>query len=161
MYPPRASVWFLCVVTLGFVLARANAAETAPAQKAPAAAVGSQVIDFEKLAVRTTKTGERRELFNGPTATLTNFSGHITTLNPGETPHAPHKHPDEELIVVKTGTIEVNINGQLQRVGPGSVLFYASNDVHGIKNVGTVPATYLVFRFITAATPKPEAAAAK
>lgn len=142
---------------LGFALARSTAAEMAPAAKAPAAPVTSRAVDFEKLAAKPTKTGERRELFDGPTATLTNFEGHITTLNPGESPHAPHQHPDEELIVVKTGTIEVNINGQRSRVGPGSVLFYASNDVHGITNVGTTPATYLVFRFMTAATPKPAA----
>ena len=42
-----------------------------------------------------------------PTATLDELEIHITTLNKGETPHAPHQHPDEELVIVKEGTVEV------------------------------------------------------
>ncbi len=120
----------------------------------------STVIDWSKLEVKTTKTGERRELFDGPTATLNNFEGHVTTLKPGETPHPPHRHPDEEMIIVKEGTLEVMINGETKRAGAGSVFFYASNDLHGLKNVGDTTATYFVFRFITPTTP-PAVPAAK
>ena len=44
------------------------------------------------------------------TATLDELECHITTLNPGETPHPPHKHPDEELVIVKEGTVESLVN---------------------------------------------------
>ena len=40
-----------------------------------------------------------------------------------------------------------------QRGGPGSIFFYGSNDLHGMKNVGTTDATYYVFRTITELTP--------
>ena len=113
----------------------------------------STVVDWTKLEAKPTKTGFRRELFDGPTATLNNLEGHITTINPGEVPHAPHRHPDEEMIVIKEGTLEVTINGESKRAGPGSVFFYASNDLHGMKNVGDTVATYFVFRFVTAKTP--------
>jgi quercetin dioxygenase-like cupin family protein len=116
--------------------------------------MGSTVIDWEKLPVKPTQVGERRELFDHPTATFTNFEGHVTTINPGEVAHPPHRHPDEEMVIIKTGTLEVTINGVAQRAGAGSVFFYASNDLHGMRNVGPAPATYFVFRFITAATPK-------
>jgi quercetin dioxygenase-like cupin family protein len=79
----------------------------------------------------------------------------VTTLKPGEVPHAPHHHPDEELVIVKEGLIEVTINGVTQRAGPGSIFFYASNDEHGMKNVGPNAATYHVVRIVTAATPPP------
>lgn len=136
-------------------------AQTPPtdAPKTAKPAMGSMVVDWEKLAVTPTKNGERRTLFDGPTATLTNLESHATTLNPGELSHPPHRHPDEELIAVKEGTIEVTINGQSQRAGAGSVFFFASNDLHNMKNVGTTPATYLVFRFVSATTPKPAVAA--
>ena len=88
---------------------------------------------------------------------MLNIEGHVTTLNPGEIPHEAHRHPDEEMVVIKEGTIEATINGVSQRGGPGSVFFFASNDLHGMKNVGTTIATYHVFRFITATTPKPAA----
>ena len=36
---------------------------------------------------------------------------------------------------------------------PGSVIFFASNQLHGLRNVGTEPAMYHVVNFKTAATP--------
>ena len=115
--------------------------------------LGSTVLDWAALPVKATKTGERRELVNSPTCTCANLEGHVTTLRAGEVPHAPHHHPDEELVIVKEGLMEVTINGVSSHAGPGSIFFYASNDEHGMKNVGTTMASYHVIRFVTAATP--------
>lgn len=124
------------------------------AGKLPAGTLQSTVYDWEKLVAAKTEKGERRQLMNSLTATCANLEGHVTTLNPGEAPHAAHRHPDEELIVVKEGLMEVTIDGVTTRGGPGSIFFYASNALHGMKNVGTTTATYYVFRVITEATPK-------
>jgi XRE family transcriptional regulator, regulator of sulfur utilization len=118
--------------------------------------LGSVVCDWAKLPVVPTAVGERREFFDAPTATLRNFECHATTLNPGEAPHAPHRHPDEEMIVVKEGAVEVMINGHSQTAGAGSVFFFASGDFHGLRNAGPTRATYHVFRFITGAAPAVE-----
>ena len=109
--------------------------------------LGSRVFDWNDLKVETTKTGYSRKVVQQPTATLDELEIHITTLNPGETPHAPHKHPDEELLIVKEGTVESLVNGQLTRVGPGSVIFQAANQLHSIRNVGSTPATYHVIKW--------------
>jgi quercetin dioxygenase-like cupin family protein len=129
-------------------LAKVPAAESASADK-----LHSGVFDWQKLAVQTTAKGARREVFDAPTVTLTKLESHVTTLNAGESPHAPHRHPDEEIILVKEGQIESTINGVSQRVGPGSILFFGSNDEHGLRNVGDTAATYYVLRIATAATP--------
>jgi quercetin dioxygenase-like cupin family protein len=130
-------------------------AQTQPSTPPKAKArLGSAVYDWAKITAKPTGTGARRDFFDGPTNTLENFECHATSLIPGAIAHLPHRHPDEELIVVKEGTLEVTINGAAQQAGAGSVFFYASNDLHGMKNVGTTMATYYVFRFITAATPK-------
>lgn len=107
----------------------------------------STVFDWEKVRVIPTSKGARRDLFDTATATLDRFECHITTLNAGEVPHAPHRHPDEELIIVKDGTLEVTINGESQIAGPGCVLFFASNDLHGLRNAGDATATYFVQRW--------------
>lgn len=107
----------------------------------------SSVFDWEKLVVKPTSKGARREVFDSATATLDRLECHVTTINAGESPHDPHRHPDEELVIIKEGTLEVTINGQSQKAGPGLLLFYASNDLHGMRNVGETPATYFVLRW--------------
>lgn len=137
---------------------------TAATRSAPAegvAAIGapgilrSTVIDWDKLPAKVTSTGQRRELFDSATVTCANLEGHVTTLRPGVKPHPGHHHPDEELIVVKEGTMETTINGVAHRAGSGSIFFFASNDEHELHNVGDTAATYYVFRIVTELTPKP------
>ncbi|MGH9881980.1 MAG: hypothetical protein ACRD6N_11145 [Pyrinomonadaceae bacterium] len=43
--------------------------------------------------------------------------------------------------------VEALVNGELKRAGPGSVIFNASNQMHGIKNIGEGPATYHVINW--------------
>jgi quercetin dioxygenase-like cupin family protein len=141
------------------------ATHTAPKDGATAAAAPgklvSTVFHWDKLEAKPNEKGARREIVNSPTTTLASWEGHITTLHAGEMPHAAHNHPDEELVIVKEGLMEATINGVARRGGPGSIFFYGSMDLHGMKNVGTTDATYYVFRSITEATPKPPPAPAK
>lgn len=126
-----------------------------PAATAPTAAksvLGSTIFKWEELQVRPTNAGERRDVADNPTPTLAVFECHITTLNPGRASHPPHKHNQEELIFMKEGTVEIHLNGQTQRAGPGSVFFYASNDMHNITNVGEGRATYWVVNLASAVT---------
>ncbi|MBS0662159.1 MAG: alpha/beta hydrolase fold domain-containing protein [Verrucomicrobia bacterium] len=135
---------------------RANHFLPAPAMTSiPKHPLPSTVLDWTKLPVHPTKIGERRELFDAPTATLSNLEGHVTTVHAGEIPHPAHQHPDEEMILVKSGTIEVTINGRTETVGPGSVCFISSRDPHGLRNPGPGDATYFVLRFVSPLTPAP------
>jgi len=115
--------------------------------------IGSSVYDVFRMTPRPTKVGNVRQVLNGPTATLENLEMHVTTLNPGEEPHPPHKHPNEEMLIIREGELETLSNGEWKRVGPGGVIFNASNVMHGLRNVGTTPAVYHVINWKTAATP--------
>lgn len=108
----------------------------------------SSVFNWSSMKVEPTKTGERRQVFNAPTPTLENFECHITTLNPGESPHAPHRHADEELMVVKEGTLAALQGDQTNIVAAGGIIFEASNELHGLRNIGTNRATYFVLKWI-------------
>lgn len=105
----------------------------------------SAIFEWKDIEVKATKTGAVRTFFRSPTATLDELECHVTTLNPGEASHPPHKHPEEEILIIKEGTVEALVNGQMRQVGPGSVIFQASNQMHSIRNVGTTPTTYHVF----------------
>jgi mannose-6-phosphate isomerase-like protein (cupin superfamily) len=115
----------------------------------------SGVFDWTTMPVKTTRTGERRDVFDGPTVTCTNLECHVTTIGAGLAPHAAHRHPDEELIIVKEGALEVTIGDRVHPpAGPGSIIFFASNDEHGLRNAGDSPATYYVVRIVTERMPK-------
>jgi XRE family transcriptional regulator, regulator of sulfur utilization len=145
--------FFPCLVAL-FALSDSAPAQTAPASRAPSAVLGSTIFPWDSSAAQPTKTGTHRDVFNAPTATLDKFHCHISTLNPGETTGAPHRHPQEELVILKEGTLEVNIAGKIQTVTTGAMIFYAANELENMRNVGTTPATYYVLQFFTALTPK-------
>ena len=46
--------------------------------------------------------------------------------------------------MIREGTLEFEIEGRPQTVGPGGVMFAASGVTHGLKNIGTTPAQYFV-----------------
>src|SRR2546427_345237 len=81
---------------------------TAPATSP--AILGSTAVSWEEIQARPL-SGRARQVFKDPTATLDELEMHVTTLPAGQTSHPPHKHPDEELIIVKEGTVEALVNG--------------------------------------------------
>lgn len=116
--------------------------------------LGSTVFDWNSIPVTKTNVGTVRSFVKAPTATLDELEIHVTTLDPGKASHPPHRHPNEELIIIRQGTVETLSNGEWKRVGPGSVIFNASNELHDLRNVGTEPAIYHVINWRSATTPK-------
>jgi quercetin dioxygenase-like cupin family protein len=104
----------------------------------------SNTYPFEKLAPHKSNAAEIRSVLKGKLGTGESLEVHETTLPPGGMPHPPHHHPHSEMWLIREGTVELTIEGKSSQIGPGSVGFVKSNEVHGIKNVGTTPATYFV-----------------
>ena len=142
-----------CALGVGATLGHVATAAKPPVQQ-------SALWDWSALTASPTGVGQYRQIFRGPTVTLDELEIHATTLNPGQSSHAPHKHPNEELVILASGTLEATSNGKVQRLGPGSVIFNASNELHAVRNVGDVPATYTVVNWTSPMTPR-EAAAPK
>lgn len=121
---------------------------------APAPKLASDLFAWEKMPVTPNAKGARRAVFDGPTATVDKMHCHITTLNPGEKSGEPSKHLQEEVIIVKEGTVEANWDGQSKTGGPGSVIFFAAGATTFLRNAGTTPCTYIVIYYYTPLTPK-------
>ncbi len=98
------------------------------------------------MKVTTSDISTVRNAFDSPTLTLDGYSCHITTLNPGKEPHPPHQHPEEELLVIKEGTLEVMQMGVTNQVSAGGMVFCASNELHGWRNTSSAPVTYYVIK---------------
>jgi quercetin dioxygenase-like cupin family protein len=131
----------LLVVLLTGALATSSAAPSDPP------VLSSTAVTWEEIQARGPAESRARQVFRNPTATLDELELHVTTLPPGQDSHPPHKHPDEEVIIIKQGTLEAMVNGVTRRVGPGSVIFQAADQLHGIRNVGDTPAVYHVIRW--------------
>ena len=137
-------------ITIATLSVAATFAITAVSAPTP---MGSVALEWRDVPVQQEEVRAVRQFLRAPTATLDELELHVTTLQAGTTSHAPHKHPNEELVIIKEGTVEVLVDGQLKRVGPGSVVFNASNQMHSLRNVGEGPATYHVINWTTSATP--------
>jgi quercetin dioxygenase-like cupin family protein len=109
--------------------------------------MGPTVFHWEEMTPRKTATGEVRSLCKSPTATVDQLEMHVSTLNPGLESHPPHRHVNEELIILREGECETLSDGKWVKVTPGSVVFNASNSLHGFRNVGTTPAVYHVINW--------------
>lgn len=132
----------LSLVAIAWAASHAGTASSAPA------ALGPTAFTWAELQAKPTgASGLSRQILKDPTATLDQLEFHMTTLPPGKTSHAPHQHPNEEIIIIKEGTVEALVDGVQKRLGPGSFIFQASNYLHGIKNVGDTPATYYVINW--------------
>ena len=107
-------------------------------------AMPSSMYPFDKLPVQTTKGAQFRSVLKGKLATGEALEVHETTLPAGGAPHPPHHHVHSEMWLVREGTVEITVNGTSHLLGPGSVGFVHSSDEHGIRNVGSTPATYFV-----------------
>lgn len=106
----------------------------------------SRVYDWNAMPEQPTAVGARRPFFRGETAALGVLETHVTTILPGNEPHAPHRHANEELIILLSGTLAVTVEQSTDTIGPGSSVFLAPDDLHGLRNVGDEPASYYVIQ---------------
>jgi mannose-6-phosphate isomerase-like protein (cupin superfamily) len=144
--------------TLILLTALTTTGLAALAQSAKKPPMTSTAIEWNSVQAKTTATGSSRKFIDGPTPTLDNLDCHASTLNPGATNHEILKRPDDEVIIVKEGTIEAYVNDKWVRIGPGSVIFNARNVSQSMRNVGDGPATYHVVTIRPAAMPPQSAA---
>jgi quercetin dioxygenase-like cupin family protein len=113
----------------------------------PHAGEPATIFAWDEMHFTDTDVGRRIQLMDEASRTLDQLEIHITPLNPGQSSHDPHRHSNEEVIVLHQGTLRVYVNGETKLIGPGSLMVFLSNDWHSVNNVGDVPATYHVINF--------------
>ncbi|WP_166437143.1 cupin domain-containing protein [Niastella caeni] len=108
---------------------------------------GSFAGDWDNWSVQENDKGERRAVFDRFTALFQKMELHVTSLNPGQVSHNPHKHPQEEIILVRKGTALVLLGDAAQKAAPGDLIFFSSGTQHALKNSGTTPLEYFALQF--------------
>ena len=107
----------------------------------------SKIFHNAEIKPEAHATNESRQFLWGRTHDGYLIDMHETQLRAGEMPHAAHQHPHEEMTMLREGTLEVEIEGKTSRIGPGDVVYVASNQHHGWRNVGNTTAKYFVMAF--------------
>jgi len=114
--------------------------------KTGGAALKSSVVKASSLTAEGAAPGAKAYVhFNGPTQQMAAIASGLVTLEPGALPHPPHRHPEEEIMIVGEGSGEFSINDVATPVTVGDMVFAEANVLHGVKNTGK---TRMTFYFI-------------
>ena len=89
--------------------------------------------------------GKNGVYLSGDTPGSTKFATGRFVLQPGKSPHAPHTHAEEEVMIIESGHGEIFCDGKTTKVGLGSVMYTTPNAPHGITNTGDEP---IVFYYV-------------
>jgi quercetin dioxygenase-like cupin family protein len=105
------------------------------------------LVDAAQAKVTHETFGDLRIYFEGPTGQVGSMTAGSLKLKPGMEPHPPHQHPEEEFMIVTEGHGEILVDGKVHQVGPGSMMYSASNRLHGVKNSGKDPLLFYFYKW--------------
>jgi quercetin dioxygenase-like cupin family protein len=112
-----------------------------------AGALPNAVVDEGNAKLTREAFGGQRIYFDGPTVQLKSMTAGSLRLKPGMSPHPPHRHPEEEFMVVTEGAGEISVEGHVAKVAPGSMMYCAAGKLHGIVNNGKVPLLFYFYKW--------------
>lgn len=93
-------------------------------------------------------------MIRGETPCMEDFSCHVSTLAPNNSPHPPHQHKEEEILMVLKGEVALELP-DLSKIGKaskvslkeGEYVYYPSFFWHTLTTIGDVPANYLMLKW--------------
>jgi quercetin dioxygenase-like cupin family protein len=117
--------------------------------KTTGALLQSSVVEAESLPPEGSAPGAKAYVsFNGPTEQLAALATGYVTLEPGAQPHPPHRHAEEEIMIVGEGSGQFYLNEAATPVKPGDMLFAESNMLHGVRNTGQTRMTFYFLKIM-------------
>ena len=126
----------------------AGAAVAAAGVMTGSAAVKDGVVGETSVRPAMHPFGDHRIFMQGPTEMMKSFESGNVYLKKGESPHPPHRHVDEEIMLITQGTGEIVVEGEVTKVNPGSMMYAGSNKEHGITNTGDGELVFYYFKWI-------------
>lgn len=103
--------------------------------------LGSGVVRIENAVPTRGEWGEWKRFFRGDTYGTKDMVVLAVTLEPGQAPHPPHQHAEEEFMILANGHGTWHLDGVDLPARPSDVLYAAPWSMHGLKNTSDVPLT--------------------
>ena len=125
----------------GWALPAAGNAADAAAILTAVTTVGQSRLDRQPF-------GDLRVFLEGRTEQLKSLTVGSLALKPGQSPHAPHTHPEEEILLITEGRGEISLEGKVTKVVAGDVMYAGSNRLHGITSSSDAPMTFYYFKWL-------------
>ena len=148
----------LVLVTLAAAVLLATRGGDAAAGATKGPMKTSRVASNEAAATKEV-WGELRAYFQGETYGLRDVLTGTVTLKPGQEPHPPHTHAEEEFLYIVEGSGQWHLNGKDFAAAKGDTIYTEPWVVHGIKNTGATPLTFVVVKWNTKGMAVPKAPA--
>lgn len=88
-------------------------------------------------------------IFRGSTKSLNHITNHVSVLSPGYSPHPPHTHNEEEILIMIEGEADIILGKDEKRfrLKSGQLSYYPSFYPHTIDNKSSMSATYMMFKW--------------
>jgi len=106
------------------------------------------LIDWKDMVMKKTNKGESRQIFDRPVAWLGKIDMHATTLNPGEVSHPPHIHRAEEIILLRSGNVQLYIDGKYHKASAGDLVYLSSGVPHALENKSNERCEYFALQWM-------------
>jgi quercetin dioxygenase-like cupin family protein len=145
-----------CLRVSGMDRASANRIVSPPAgQRAAGKRLASRIHPLQLPLQGDDTTGwKAHHQFRGSSATLAHLACHVSVLRQGKCPHPPHRHEEDEILLVLAGEVEV-ILPELQdrtrdgprRLIPGEFAYYPAGFWHTLRAASEAPAQYLMLKW--------------
>ncbi|MGZ4928761.1 MAG: cupin domain-containing protein [Halobacteriota archaeon] len=114
----------------------------------------SQIYALPVLALCEGENWKPYSVFNGRAANLQDLSCHTSVLAGGCSPHPPHEHVEEEILIVLSGEINIILKDPdkpshdiQKRLRKGKLAYYPAHFAHTLENTTRKPANYLMFKW--------------
>lgn len=123
------------------------AIQSANAQAPTAKPLSSGLVRIEAAAPTRGPWGEWHRYFRGDTHGAKDLIVLVVNLKPGQEPHPPHRHAEEEIMILTEGTGTWHLDGKEFPARKGDVVYAAPWSMHGVKNTGEGPLSYFMVKW--------------
>jgi len=133
------------ISTIGLLIACAAETQTSATVEnlsSPSEIKSASAVDIDQAA-----WGDFLSYFTDDTHMLKPVLVGVAKIKAGEQIHPPHRHADEEYLMVLKGHGTWYLNGEETTANEGDILYARAWDYHGIRAADDSPLDFVVFKY--------------